>query len=79
MGLGTILAKHIDGEERVIAYASRTPNNAEKNYFATELECLAVVWTVEKFRAYLEGFKFKVITDTPVFALYRKYKTQLDV
>ncbi|EXX52028.1 gag-pol fusion protein [Rhizophagus irregularis DAOM 197198w] len=63
-GLGVILSQlDEDGNDRVIAYASRTCNKAESNYSATELECLAVIWAVKHFHAYIYGQRFKLVTD----------------
>ena len=63
VGLGGILSQ--DG--RPVAYASRTLTPAErkaKKYSSRKLELLALKWAVtEKFRSYLLGRSFTVITD----------------
>ena len=61
--LGAILSQQIENEEFVCAYASRTLNTHEIHYSISEKECLAVIFGIKTFRVYLQGTKFKVITD----------------
>lgn len=64
VGIGGMLTQVFDGEEHPVAYCSRSLSPAEKNYSATEREALAVVYTVEHYRPYLEGSTpFKIVTD----------------
>ena len=64
VGLGAILSqKQSDDRYHPIAYASKSLNPHEKNYALSELETLAIVWAVKKFRAYLLGHPCSVLTD----------------
>lgn len=58
-GLAGILMQ----KDRPIAFESRKLNAAERNYSATDLEMLAVVYTVRKWRCYIEGREARVFTD----------------
>lgn len=63
LGLGAALTQEINGEEKVIAYASRALRGPELNYSTTEKECLAVIFGLRKFKPYIEGYHVVVITD----------------
>ncbi|KAH8240461.1 hypothetical protein KR032_000093, partial [Drosophila birchii] len=63
-GVGAVLSQCDEsGSERPIAYMSKKLNKAQRNYTVTELECLAVILAVKKFRMYIEGHPFKIVTD----------------
>ncbi len=62
-GIGAVLSQKQEGEERVIAYASRCQSKEERNYCVTRKELLAVKYFVEYFHHYLVGRPFLLRTD----------------
>ena len=77
-GLSAILSQEQDGKSRVLAFASRRLRPSEKNsslYSSMKLEFLAMKWAItDKFRHYLLGGKFKVITDNNPLTYFRSAK-----
>lgn len=64
LGIGAVLTQMDDlGKEFVVAYASRSNNNAEAQYSSYESECLAAIWAIAHFHCYLYGNKFLLVTD----------------
>ena len=79
IGLGAVLSQVIDGERKVIAYASRSLKPGEENqanYSAKKLEFIAVVWAVtDKFKHYLMGAKqCTIFTDNSAVACIENKK-----
>lgn len=63
IGLGAMLIQKSEGKTHVIAYHSRKTTSTEQRYHSYDLETLAVVDALTKFRVYLIGIKFTVVTD----------------
>ncbi|GFW29836.1 retrovirus-related Pol polyprotein from transposon opus [Trichonephila clavipes] len=63
---GVRIGAVLNQNHRPIAFASRTLKKAERNYTVTERECLAVIWTLDKFRSYFGSLPVKVITNHAV-------------
>ncbi len=78
LGLGSVLMQPDQrGKLHAMAYASRTLNQAERNYRVTHLGALAVVWVLKKFRDILYGFKITIFTDhAPVTHLFKSMNLQ---
>nr|XP_055073117.1 uncharacterized protein K02A2.6-like [Misgurnus anguillicaudatus] len=76
-GIGAVLQHTMPtGEERPVAYASRTLAPAEKKYSQIEKEGLALIFGVKKFHQYLWGRKFKMVTDhKPLLTLFGEHKS----
>lgn len=74
-GFGAILLQEApDNTLHPVHYFSRKTNNAERNYQSYELEVLAVIEALKKFRVYLLGLEFKIITNCIAFTQTMKKK-----
>lgn len=63
-GFGAILMqKQDDGNFHPISFFSKTTTGSESKYHSFELETMAVLYALERFRVYLEGIKFTIVTD----------------
>lgn len=70
---GVITQNWEDGEH-VVAYTGQKLNPAQRKYFACEKELLALLVCIDKFRAYVEGTKFFVITDNSAVTWLQNFK-----
>lgn len=68
-GYGAILLQK-DAESdsfHLVYYMSRKTSDVEKRLHSYELEVLAIINALKKFRIYLQGIRFKIITDCDAF------------
>ena len=75
-GVGAVLSvKEKNGTERPVGFASRSFNDAERNYSQLDREGLAVIFGLKKFQKFLFGRPFVIITDhNPLIALFNELK-----
>ena len=63
LAIGAVLGQREEGKPPVVYYASKTLNEAQRNYTTTENELLTVVYALDKFRAYLVGADIVIFKD----------------
>lgn len=70
LGFAAILMqKKADRKFHPVFYFSKRTSDSESRYHSFELETLAIVYALRRFRVYLHGIKFKIVTDCQAFTL----------
>ena len=78
-GIGGVLVQlDDDGKERPVAFAGRRLSPAERNYSATEVELLGVIFAIKQWRGYLWGKHFKIVTDHSALRWLHTMKDTVD-
>lgn len=74
--LAGVLTQETEGKEHVIAYFSRKLTMTQRVWKAAEKEGAAALEAIEKFRPYVEGTRFTLITDSSAlsFIMNSKWK-----
>ena len=62
-GLHAVLQMNEQNSWEPLAYASRFLTELESKYSINKLELLAVVWSIEHFKNYVNGIEFGVVFD----------------
>jgi len=63
-GYGAVLMqKKKNSKFHPVSYFSKRTTDTESRYHSFELETLAVIYALRRFRIYLHGIKFKIVTD----------------
>lgn len=70
-GLGAVLLQRSEEDRKFhpVFYYSKKTSDAEQRYTSYELEVLAAIAALKKFRIYLLGIKFKIVTDCSAFKM----------
>jgi hypothetical protein len=74
--VGAVLSQKQEGEERVIAYMSKSMNKHEKLYCVTRKELLAVITALKHFHSYLYGQQVTIRTDNAAVRWMQNLKKQ---
>jgi len=74
-GTGAVLSQMVNGEEKVLFYASHSLSKSERNYCTTRRELLAIVRYLRQFRTYLLGKRFLLRTDHKSLQWLMNWKT----
>ena len=70
-GAGAVLSHQIDGQFRPVAFASCTLTLAQQNYSQLEKEAFSIIFGLKRFRQYLYGRSFTILTDhRPLLTLF---------
>lgn len=70
VGFGAVLLqRQADGKMHPVYYYSKATSAAEARCHSYELETMAIVYALRKFRSYLYGVSFKIITDCSALSL----------
>lgn len=63
-GFGAVLLqKQDDGRLHPVSFFSKRTTGPESRYHSFELETLAIIYALRRFRVYLEGIPFRIVTD----------------
>lgn len=64
VGFGSILLQRQDDKKfHPLSYFSKTASSAEAKYHSFELEILSIIYALRRFRPYLEGIPFTIVTN----------------
>jgi len=74
-GFGAVVLQRLqDKKLHPVFYFSKRATDAESRYHSFELETLAIIYALRRFRTYLQGIKFKIVTDCNALNLTLKKK-----